>query len=221
LVNKNYYFNVKPTKNYASSLPRDSKAIEKNLLPERGDHMNFNEKNSEKAEFHKSPDKNGGRLETAAFGAGCFWGVQHILSNIPGVADTTAGYMGGTLEDPDYRLVCSGNSGHAETVQISFDPAVISYDELLDYFWRLHDPTTLNRQGPDIGTQYRSVIFYYSESQKREALDSIEKFNQSGIFKNRAVTEIVPAGRFYKAEEYHQNYFQKNSGMACHLLRNI
>jgi peptide methionine sulfoxide reductase msrA/msrB len=160
-----------------------------------------------------------GKTEVAIFAAGCFWGVEHLLREIEGVTDTTVGYIGGELENPTYGDVCTGMTGHAEAVWVEFDPSMISFEELLDYFWRLHDPTTINRQGPDVGSQYRSAIFYNSEEQKRAADDSKEKFDKSGVFKEKAVTEIVPASTFYEAEEYHQQYFAKNRGVSCHHLR--
>ena len=132
---------------------------------------------------------------------------------------TRVGYTGGTTEHPGYRDVCSGETGHAEAVRVEFDPNVITYEELLGYFWRLHDPTQLNRQGPDIGTQYRSAIFYHSEEQREAAERSRDQFDRSGVFGAKAVTQIVPAGPFYDAEEYHQDYFGKNPGRSCHLLR--
>lgn len=157
--------------------------------------------------------------ETATFAAGCFWGVEHIFKGIRGVVKTRVGYTGGKTERPGYRDVCSGETGHAEAVLVEFDPKVISYDELLGYFWRLHDPTQVNRQGPDIGTQYRSAIFYHTEEQRKAAERSREEFDRSGVFPKKAATQIVPAGAFYDAEEYHQDYFGKNPGRSCHVLR--
>ncbi|OHD66172.1 MAG: peptide-methionine (S)-S-oxide reductase [Spirochaetes bacterium RBG_13_51_14] len=157
--------------------------------------------------------------EAATFAAGCFWGVEHIFKGVKGVVKTTVGYTGGGMENPTYRNVSTGNTGHAEAVRVEYDPSVISYDELLNYFWRLHDPTQLNRQGPDIGTQYRSVIFYHNQEQKRAAEKSKEQFDRSGVFSKKTVTEIKPAGAFYDAEEYHQDYFNKNPGRSCHILR--
>ncbi|MDY6861653.1 MAG: bifunctional methionine sulfoxide reductase B/A protein [Thermodesulfobacteriota bacterium] len=159
------------------------------------------------------------KVELATFAAGCFWGVEAILSDIDGVLETTVGYTGGKGKDPTYKLVCTGQTGHAEAVQIKYDPEVISYEKLLDYFWRLHDPTTLNRQGFDVGTQYRSAIFYHNEYQKRAAEKSKANFDQKGIYKKKAVTEIIPAATFYVAEDYHQDYYAKNDGSACHVLR--
>lgn len=160
------------------------------------------------------------KTEVATFAAGCFWGVEHIFKDVKGVVSTRVGYTGGATEHPGYRDVSTGATGHAEAVRVEYDPSVITYQELLDYFWRLHDPTQLNRQGPDVGTQYRSVIFYHNEAQKKAAEQSKEKFNRSGVFARKVVTEIVPAGTFYDAEEYHQDFFGKNPGRpSCHILR--
>jgi peptide methionine sulfoxide reductase msrA/msrB len=167
--------------------------------------------------FAKEPKTKG--TEAATFAAGCFWGVEHILKGVKGVVKTRVGYTGGTTEHPGYRDVCSGETGHAEAVHVEFDPKVISYEELLGYFWRLHDPTQLNRQGPDTGTQYRSVIFYHTDEQRKIAEASREKFDKSGVFPKKAATRIEPAGAFYDAEEYHQDYFGKNPGRSCHFLR--
>ncbi len=158
-------------------------------------------------------------LDTATFAAGCFWGVEDILKKVDGVVETTVGYTGGKTENPTYKMVSSEKTGHAEAVQVKYDPNVISYEELLDYFWRLHNPTTKNSQGADFGSQYRSAIFYHGEEQKIAAQKSKEKFDKSGVFKDKAVTEIVPATIFYPAEEYHQDYFEKNGGRVCHILR--
>jgi methionine-S-sulfoxide reductase len=158
-------------------------------------------------------------VEIATFAGGCFWGVEAIFSQIKGVLETTVGYTGGFLENPTYQQVKAGKTGHTEAVQIKFDPEIISYEELLDYFWRMHDPTTLNRQGVDVGNQYRSAIFYHNEKQRELALKSKENFDKSGVFNQKAVTEIVPATKFYPAEEYHQDYFAKNGGRVCHILR--
>jgi methionine-S-sulfoxide reductase len=159
------------------------------------------------------------RIETATFAGGCFWGMEAILSQIEGVLETTVGYTGGSVENPTYQQVKTGKTGHAEAVQIKFDPNVLSYEVLLDYFWRMHDPTTLNRQGVDVGSQYRSAIFYHNEKQREAAEKSKSKFDQSGVFERKAVTQIVPATAFYKAEEYHQNYFARTGGSVCHILR--
>jgi methionine-S-sulfoxide reductase len=155
----------------------------------------------------------------ATFAAGCFWGVEHILQQVKGVVKTTVGYTGGNSESPTYGEVCAGLTGHAEAVRVEFDPSEVSYEQLLDYFWRLHDPTQLNRQGPDVGTQYRSAVFYHNEEQKKTAEQSKARFDSSGVFSKKAVTEIKPAGAFYDAEEYHQDYINKNPGRSCHVLR--
>jgi peptide methionine sulfoxide reductase msrA/msrB len=158
------------------------------------------------------------KTETAVFGAGCFWGVESAFRRLPGIVRTTAGYMGGTTEDPSYEEVCTDRTGHAEVVKVEFDPAKISYHELLEVFWNLHDPTTLNRQGPDLGTQYRSVIFTENSAQEKSAMASLEALARSGKLERRIVTQIVPAKEFYPAEEYHQQYFEKRGiKPVCHL----
>ncbi|MCX7743224.1 MAG: peptide-methionine (S)-S-oxide reductase MsrA [Flavobacteriales bacterium] len=149
-------------------------------------------------------------LDTATFGAGCFWCVEAIFQRVNGVVSVESGYMGGSIKNPSYREVCTGKTGHAEVCQLTYDPAVISYDELLEIFWQTHDPTTLNRQGADVGTQYRSVIFYHSDYQKQRAEYFKDKLNKEKIFNSPIVTEISPAGVFYKAENYHQNYYNLN-----------
>lgn len=146
----------------------------------------------------------------ATFGAGCFWHVEDLLRKTKGVKSTQVGYIGGKLSNPTYEEVCTDTTGHAEAVQVEYDPNEISYDELLDVFWSNHDPTSLNRQGPDIGNQYRSAIFFHDEEQKKTAQKSKEELEKSGKFQKRIVTEIVAAPEFYKAEEYHQKYFQKH-----------
>ena len=146
----------------------------------------------------------------ATFGAGCFWHVEALFRQVKGVKSTTVGYLGGSLKDPTYEDVCSGQTGHAEVVQVEYDPKVVSYDDLLTVFWNNHDPTTLNRQGPDVGDQYRSAIFFYDAEQEATAKTSKEKLQNSDKFKGKKiVTEIVPASSFYKAEDYHQQYFEK------------
>jgi len=158
--------------------------------------------------------------DTAILAAGCFWGVEEILREIDGVLDTEVGYTGGTTEDPSYQDVITGRTGHAESVRITFDPARVSFETLLEYFFRLHDPTTMNRQGNDRGTQYRSAIFYNSEAQKERAEQVRERVDASGKWKSPVVTEVVPAVPFYSAEEYHQDYLKKNpGGYHCHYLR--
>ncbi len=151
----------------------------------------------------------------ATFGAGCFWGVEETFRRVEAVTDAAVGYSGGHLKDPTYEHVCTGRTGHAEVVQVEYEPARVSYDELLNVFWECHDPTTRNRQGPDIGTQYRSVIFYHDEAQKAAALASKERLEASGRHRRPVVTEIVPAAPFYRAEEYHQRYLEKHRGAGC------
>jgi len=160
-------------------------------------------------------DTTRGTIQKATFGAGCFWGVEAAFRQIPGVIDAAAGYEGGTLENPTYRDVCSDRTGHAEVVEVSFDPARVSYDRLLDEFFALHDPTTPNRQGPDVGSQYRSVVFVHDAEQRKAAEAAVARLNAAGAFRRPIVTQIVPAQTFYRAEDYHQRYFEKN-GIACH-----
>ncbi len=156
-------------------------------------------------------------MEKATFGAGCFWGVEAAFRRVPGVHEAAVGYAGGTIENPRYEDVCTDTTGHAEVVQVEYDPVRVSYDQLLDLFWKIHDPTTPNRQGPDIGTQYRSVIFFHSPEQERAARSSREGLTQSGGYKRPIVTEIQPAPAFYRAEEYHQRYLEKHGGASCHI----
>lgn len=156
-------------------------------------------------------------METATFGAGCFWGVEDAFRRLKGVKDTAVGYTGGTLKNPTYQDVCSDETGHAEVVQVTYDPAEVSYDQLLDVFWSVHNPTTLNRQGPDVGTQYRSAIFFHSPEQQAAARVSKEKVEKSGRFNRPIVTQIVPAAVFYRAEEYHQRYLEKRGVSSCHI----
>ena len=146
----------------------------------------------------------------ATFAAGCFWHVEDLFRKTKGVKSTLVGYIGGNLANPTYEEVCTDRTGHAEAVQVEYSPEEISYEELLDLFWNNHNPTTLNRQGPDVGIQYRSSIFFHDENQKKAAEKSREKLATSGKFSNKIVTEIVPAPEFFKAEEYHQKYFQKH-----------
>ncbi|MEZ5333904.1 MAG: peptide-methionine (S)-S-oxide reductase MsrA [Methanolobus sp.] len=147
--------------------------------------------------------------ETATFAAGCFWGVEAVFRKVKGVVFTQVGYTGGTKETPSYKEVCNGDTGHAEAVELLFDPAQVPYSKLLELFWEMHDPTTLNRQGPDIGTQYRSAIFYHNEDQRHAAIISKVNLEKSGKYNREIVTEITPAGPFYRAEEYHQQYFAR------------
>lgn len=155
--------------------------------------------------------------ELATFGAGCFWGVEVTFRNTPGVKDAVVGYLGGSLANPTYKDVCTGRTGHAEVVQVIYDPAEVTYDNLLDVFWENHNPTTLNRQGPDVGTQYRSAIFYHTPEQKRFAEESKAKLEASGRFRKPIVTEITPASTFYLAEDYHQRYLEKRGLATCHV----
>jgi len=148
--------------------------------------------------------------QKATFGAGCFWGIETAFRRVKGVLSTTVGYSGGSFKEPTYQDVCTGTTGHTEVVEVDYDPAKVSYDELLKVFWEIHNPTTMNRQGPDIGTQYRSVIFFHNPEQKAAAEASKEKLQRNGHYKNPIVTEITPASEFYKAEEYHQQYFEKH-----------
>lgn len=157
-------------------------------------------------------------LRKATFGAGCFWGVESLFRKVPGVTDAVVGYTGGGLANPTYEDVCSSATGHAEAVEVTYDPEQVAYDRLLEVFWNNHNPTTLNRQGPDRGTQYRSAIFYHDDEQKRLAEASRQALTQSGKWQQPIVTEIAPAQAFYKAEEYHQRYFEKlGIEPTCHI----
>ena len=160
------------------------------------------------------------RKEKATLAGGCFWGMEEIIRGLPGVIATTVGYTGGKTPNPDYKLVCTGTTGHAEAIEIEYDADETSFEALLDAFFRMHDPTTLNRQHNDIGTQYRSAIFYHTPEQKEVAERVIERFNKSGRFPRPVVTQLEPASTFYSAEEYHQDYLRKNpGGYNCHVLR--
>jgi len=155
-------------------------------------------------------------IEKAIFAAGCFWHVQEAFVGLNGVISTYAGYSGGNVPNPTYETVCTGRTGHAESVLVEYDPSVITYDQLLDEFWNMHDPTTPNRQGPDRGTQYRSAIFYTTEAQREKALSSLERAQSFTRFKGRKiVTELSPYSEFYRAEEYHQHYLRKNRSASC------
>jgi peptide-methionine (S)-S-oxide reductase len=153
--------------------------------------------------------------EKATFAAGCFWGVEAAFRQVPGVLDAAVGYSGGGFPNPTYEDVCTGRTGHAESVQVEFDPARVSYDQLLDVFWENHDPTTLNRQGPDVGTQYRSVIFVEGPEQEKAAKESKERLEKSGRYRRPIVTEIAPAQPFWRAEDYHQRYLEKRGLAHC------
>ena len=155
--------------------------------------------------------------KTASFAAGCFWGVEARFRNITGVTDAAVGYMGGDTDNPGYQQVCSGNTGHAEAVQLLFDDTQVSYTELLDAFFAMHNPTTLDRQGPDFGSQYRSAVFWHDSEQQQEAEKKIAKLDVSGKWQDPVVTQVVEADKFWRAEEYHQRYLEKNSGGFCNL----
>jgi len=148
--------------------------------------------------------------EKATFGAGCFWGVEAAFRSVPGVTDVASGYAGGDTENPTYKEVCTDTTGHAEVVEVEFDAARVSFDQLLEVLWNAHDPTTPNRQGPDMGSQYRSAVFFHNPEQQAAAEASVKRLTVSGRFANPVVTEITPAPRFYRAEEYHQRYFEKH-----------
>ena len=156
-------------------------------------------------------------MAKATFAAGCFWGVEATFRQLPGVISTRVGYTGGKLADPTYEDVCSDSTGHAEAVEVDYDPAKLSYDKLLEVFWENHDPTQLNRQGPDWGTQYRSAIFFHDPQQEATALTSKEKLGKSGRYSKPIVTQIVPAATFYPAEDYHQQYLEKRGLATCHI----
>lgn len=156
-------------------------------------------------------------MEKAAFAAGCFWGVEAAFRQVKGVKSTSVGFMGGSLKNPTYKDVCTDTTGHAEVVQVEYDPSQVSYDELLETFWQSHDPTTPNRQGPDLGSQYRSAIFYHTPEQFEAAVESKEKLEKSGKFRRPILTEITPASDYYPAEDYHQQYLEKRGLSTCHI----
>lgn len=158
------------------------------------------------------------KTERATFAAGCFWGVESAFRQVDGVMDAQVGYTGGKTEKPTYKDVCTGTTGHAEAIEITFDPAKVSYQTLVELFFKMHDPTQVNRQGPDVGTQYRSAIFYHSPEQKVAAEAAKAALDKSGKYGAPVATQILPAGSFYRAEEYHQRYFEKNGGPACHIF---
>ena len=155
--------------------------------------------------------------EKATFGAGCFWGIEAAFREVTGVRSAAVGYAGGHFENPTYHDVCTGATGHAEVVEVDYDPAEVSYEQLLGVFWGVHDPTTLNRQGPDIGTQYRSAIFFHTPEQEKETRASKDALESSGRFQRTIVTEITPASTFYRAEDYHQQYFEKRGIAHCRM----
>jgi len=156
-------------------------------------------------------------MKKATFGAGCFWGVEEAFRRIPGVVEAAVGYAGGTTDHPTYEEVCSKSTGHAEVVEVAYDPEKVSYDQLLDVFWQSHDPTMLNRQGPDVGTQYRSAVFTHDAEQQAAAQASKARWDASGRFRRPIVTEITPAPPFWKAEDYHQQYLARRGRSSCHL----
>jgi peptide-methionine (S)-S-oxide reductase len=156
-------------------------------------------------------------METATFGAGCFWGVEARFQQEPGVTETAVGYEGGKLDNPTYKDVCTDRTGHAEVVEVKFDPAKVSYQRLLDLFFELHDPTQLNRQGPDWGAQYRSVVFFHSPEQEAVAKATVARLTEQKTFKKPIVTQVVPAENFWRAEEYHQKYLEKRGALSCHI----
>jgi peptide-methionine (S)-S-oxide reductase len=158
------------------------------------------------------------KTEKATFAAGCFWGVESAFRQIDGVIDAQVGYTGGKTANPTYKEVCTGTTGHAEAIELTFDPAKVSYETLTEFFFKMHDPTQVNRQGPDFGTQYRSAVFYHSPEQKAVAERVKAALEKSGKYKKLLATQIVPAEPFYRAEEYHQRYFEKNGGPACHIF---
>jgi peptide-methionine (S)-S-oxide reductase len=156
-------------------------------------------------------------MEKATFGAGCFWGVEARFQQMPGVLETAVGYEGGTFEKPSYQDVCTDRTGHAEVVELTFDPQKVSYNQLLDLFFELHDPTQVNRQGPDLGTQYRTVIFFHSPEQEKAARQAIARLDASHRFAKPIATQVVPASTFWRAEEYHQKYLEKRGAVSCQI----
>jgi peptide-methionine (S)-S-oxide reductase len=166
---------------------------------------------------HRGLLEDSSMTKKATFGAGCFWGVEATFRSVPGVVDAAVGFMGGATRNPTYEQVCTDRTGHAEVVQVDYDPERVSFQTLLDVFWNCHNPTTMNRQGPDVGTQYRSAIFYHDEGQKAEAQEAIDALTASRKFPRPIVTRIEPAAEFYRAEEYHQRYLEKQGKARCHI----
>lgn len=177
----------------------------------------INGQNASSQEMKKNTSIAEDKMEKATFAAGCFWGVEAEFRQIKGVISTRVGYTGGHVDDPTYKQVCTDTTGHAEAVEVTYDPTRVSYETLLEVFWNGHDPTQLNRQGPDIGTQYRSVIFYHNDAQKESALKSKRDLDAGGKYDRSIATAIVPAGKFYRAEEYHQQYLEKRGLSSCGL----
>jgi peptide-methionine (S)-S-oxide reductase len=170
--------------------------------------------------FHSAELEQQGRMhmqEIATFGAGCFWGIEAAFRRVPGVLDAAVGYSGGRTENPTYQEVCTDTTGHAEVVQVTFDPEKLSYDQLLNVFWTIHDPTQVNRQGPDYGKQYRTAIFFHTPEQEAAAKKSKQALEASGKLRRPVATEITPAGPFWRAEEYHQRYLEKRGAASCHI----
>ena len=170
------------------------------------------QKNNTTKSLNMTDNKNNVKMDTATFGTGCFWCTEAIFQEVEGVSKVTSGYSGGKADNPTYKQVCSGTTGHAECLNVVYDPAKITFDELLEIFWQVHDPTTLNRQGNDIGTQYRSVVFYHNEEQKNKVEKYKAELNKSGAWDNPIVTTLEPFVKFYPAEDYHQNYYNDNTG---------
>lgn len=183
----------------------------------------FNVACNEKAESINLPGleekKMDDKMETITLGGGCFWCVEAVFLSLNGVQSVESGYMGGKTPNPTYKDVCTGMTGHAEVIRIHFDPSVVTLEEILEVFFTVHDPTTLNRQGADVGTQYRSAIFYSTEEQGKKAREIIDLLNKNGVYTSKVVTEVTPAATFYKAEDYHQNYYNNNSGQGyCRMV---
>ncbi len=177
---------------------------------ERGEEASSSKKEKDVNQSKTEDDAKKAGLEVATLGAGCFWCIEAVLEQLDGVENVVSGYMGGKTKNPTYRAILKGDTGHAEVVQVTFDPEKISFDTVLSYFWKLHDPTTLNRQGNDVGTQYRSAIFYHTDEQKKKAEVQKGKVDEAGVFKDPIVTEITKASTFYEAEDYHQDYYRLN-----------
>ena len=174
---------------------------------------------AEMKDTERKDSTSGEGLQTAVIGGGCFWCIEAVFERIEGITSAVSGYAGGDVDNPTYKQVSSGTTDHAEVVKLTYDPSLISYEEILDLFWQAHDPTTLNRQGADVGTQYRSIILYNSEEQRKQAEESIKKLNKSGTYPDKAVTELAPLTVFYEAEGYHQDYYENNTGTGyCRLV---